>query len=92
MKTQRTLLEYPFRTQHPAENCRSDPRKTSGTPRSGPTRKSVELLVVAPPENEVDEYVVPPLMPSYYDSDDEYDDGDEDKYMSTQQHQRVIHP
>ena len=49
-----------------------------------PPRNSVELPGVPPPENEVDE-VVPPLLPSDYDSDDDYDDEDEDTDKSIKQ-------
>ena len=45
----------------------------------------VEFPGVAPPENEVDENVVPPLFPSDYDSNNKSDDSYEDADTSTQQ-------
>ena len=45
-----------------------------------------------PPENEVDENYVPPLLPSDYESNDENYYGDEDTDTSIQQRQKLIHP
>ena len=44
------------------------------------------------PENEVDDDVVTPLLPSEYGSDDDYDYKDEDTDDSTQNRQRAINP
>ena len=52
----------------------------------------MEYPGVSPPENEVYDNVVPPLFPSDYDSDDDYDGMYEDTDASTQHRQRVIHP
>ena len=43
-------------------------------PEVAPPENPVNFPEVAPPENEVDENVVPPLLPSYYDSNNESDD------------------
>ena len=51
----------------------------------------VELPGAAPPENKVDDDVVPPLLPSDYASRDKSDDEDEGPYTSTQQRRKVIH-
>ena len=45
----------------------------------------VELTGVAPPENEVDDDVVPPLLPIDYVINDESDDEDKDTDTPTQQ-------
>ena len=45
----------------------------------------VELTGVAPPENEVDDNFVPPLLPSEYDRNNESDGEDEDTETPTQQ-------
>ena len=52
----------------------------------------VKLPVVASPENELDENVVPPILPSDYDRYDESDDKNENADTYIQQKQRVIHP
>ena len=43
---------------------------------------------MAPPENKVDDDVVPPLLPSEYDIDNESDDEDEDDNIDTSKQQR----
>ena len=53
---------------------------------------SVELPGVAPSENEVDGNVVPPLLTSYYNRNDESDEENEDIDNSTEQFQRFIYP
>ena len=57
-----------------------------------PPENPVELPGVAPPDNKVDDDVVPLLLTSDYNSYDESDDEYEDTNTSAQQHQRVIHP
>ena len=52
----------------------------------------VEIPVVAPPENELDENVVPTILPSDCDSYDESDEKNENADTSIQQKQRVVHP
>ena len=61
-------------------------------PRVDPLENPVELTGVSPPENEVDDNILPPLFPSDYVRDDESDEEDEDTDTSIQQHQRVIQP
>ena len=50
----------------------------------------MELPGEAPPENEVDDDVVPSLLPSDYDGYNESDEKGVDIYTSTKQRQRVI--
>ena len=57
-----------------------------------PPENPVELPGVAQSENEVDDNVVLPLLPSDYASYDEYDENYENIKTSIQQRQRVIHP
>ena len=47
---------------------------------------------MAPPENELDEYFVPLLLPSDYGSDNKSDDKDEDTDTYTQQRQKFNPP
>ena len=61
-------------------------------PGVSPPKTPVELPRVTPPKNEVDDDILPLLLPIDYDIGDKYDYMDEDTYTSTQQHRRVVHP
>ena len=50
-----------------------------------PTENPLELPGIDPPENELDDDVVPPLLPSDYGSDNYSDGKDEDTYTSSKQ-------
>ena len=50
-----------------------------------PTENPLELPGIDPPENELDDDVVPPLLPSDYGSDNDSDGKDDDTYTSSKQ-------
>ena len=84
----RNTNEEPYNPNRIAIDTEAAHGKISGVPQEN----TVELPGVTPPENEVDDDFLPPLLPSDYDNDDGSDDKDEDTNTSTQQLRRVICP
>ena len=70
---------------HPPENLVE-------LPGVAPPENQVKLPGVNPLENEVYDDVVTPLFPSEYKREDKSNEGDEDKDISTQHRQILIHP
>ena len=63
-----------------------EPAAARGKIAGVPLENIVELTGVTPPENKVDDDVVPPLLPIEYEINDECNDKDEDTYPPTQHH------